>query len=829
MTNFPWRQHLNLNTDPNWQVKTFTDTLLNIMSNFIPNETKRFIPRNPPWINKPLKTMLNRKNRLFNNYKRHGYNAQDKIRLDAFRIECQQAVETAKLSYLTNLGNKVNNPGTSQKSYWKIINRVMNKCRAPKIPPLLVNNLFILNCREKAQYFNEYFSQQCNPVINNSVLPLLRFLTNKRLDHLTIKDNEIISLIRKINPNKATGSDGISGQMLLLCDESVTLPLQIIFKNILKTSIYPTIWKLANVTPVFKKGDKQLIKNYRPISLLPICGKIFEKIIFNNMYTYLHTNNLLTKNQSGFRPGDSTINQLLYLLDEIHQAFDCTKSFEVRAVFLDISKAFDKVWHEGLIFKLEQNGISGDLLKLFRNYLSNRKQRVVLNGSYSDFSSVESGVPQGSVLGPLLFLVYINDLERNIKSNVKFFADDTMLFSIVNNPELSAIDLNHDLGVIHQWAHQWKLEFNPDPNKQATEVLFSCKTSSPNPPHLMFNGTVVTKKNEQKHLGFILDSNLSFTKHINEKIIKAKKNLGIIKHLSIFLPRKALDQMYKALVRSHFDYCDVLYHIPSMHTQLGMSLTDLMEQAERIQYQAALAITGAWQGSSRSKLYEELGWESLSERRWCRRILQIHKIVSNKTPSYLKDKLPRHRRPLYSQNNNYNNTFHEIRCRSSRYMNSFFPNAITAWNNVITHFDNIPSINILKDHILSLIRPKKKKIFGIHNPLGLRYLFQLRVGLSLLRYHKKCHNFIDTPSGICLCDHGIEDTNHFLFLCPFFALHRATLASSVIQILQKYNLNHLANQPQLYLYGHPTINFADNRKIILSTIKYITETRRFST
>ena len=241
------------------------------------------------------------------------------------------------------------------------------------------------------------------------------------------------------------------------------------------------------------------------------------------MYTYLRTNNLLTKNQSGFRPGDSTTNQLLYLLDEIHQAFDCTNSFEVRAVFLDISKAFDKVWQEGLIFKLEQNGISGDLLKLFRNYLGNRKQRVVLNGSYSDFSSVESGVPQGFVLGPLLFLVYINDLERNIKSNVKFFADDTMLFSIVNNPELSAIDLNHDLGVIHQWAHQWKFEFNPDPNKQATEVLFSCKTSSPNHPHLMFNGTVVTKKNEQKHLGFILDSNLSFKKHINEKIIKARR------------------------------------------------------------------------------------------------------------------------------------------------------------------------------------------------------------------------------------------------------------------------------------------------------------------
>ena len=192
------------------------------------------------------------------------------------------------------------------------------------------------------------------------------------------------------------------------------------------------------MSPIFKKGDKQLIKNHRPISLLPICGKILEKIIFNNLYAYIHKNNLITKNQSGFRPGDSTTNELLYLLDEIHQAFDSAKSLEVRAVFLDISKAFDKMWHDGLISKLEQNGISGNLLRLLQNYLNDRKQRVVINGSYSDYSNIESDVPQGSVLGPLLFLVYINDLERNIKSNIKFFAEDTMLFSIVKNPEISA-------------------------------------------------------------------------------------------------------------------------------------------------------------------------------------------------------------------------------------------------------------------------------------------------------------------------------------------------------------------------------------------------------
>ena len=824
MVNFPWAQHLSLNQNPNWQVKTFTEIVLNIMSNFVPNETKRFVPRDPPWITKPLKSMLNRKNRLYKSYKRNGFKEDDKVRMDAFRTECQKAVETAKLSYLTNLGNKVNDPNTTHKSYWKIINRVMNKCRAPKIPPLLVNNIYILNCIEKAKNFNYFFSNQCRLINNGSVLPTFNSLTDKRIDNISIRNNEIVSLVRNLNPNKASGSDGISGQMLLLCDDSVGVPLKIIFENILFTSSYPDMWKLANVTPVHKKGDKQLTKNYRPISLLPICGKIFEKIIFNTLYPYLNVNNLITKNQSGFRPGDSTTNQLLFLVDEIHQAFENPKSLEVRAVFLDISKAFDKVWHEGLIFKMKQNGISGSLLKLFESYLYNRTQRVVLNGSYSDYSQIESGVPQGSVLGPLLFLIYINDLEKNIKSNIKFFADDTMLFSIVKDPDISASELNHDLDIIYRWAHQWKMEFNPDPTKQATEVLFSCKKVHPNHPQLLFNGTVVKKVNEQKHLGLILDSGLTFKKHFDEKIIKAKRNIGIIKHLSKFLPLKTLDQMYKALVRSHLDYCDIIYHIPPKINPppLFPTFNAQMEKLERVQYQAALAVTGAWQGSNYSKLVEELGWETLSDRRRCRRILQIHKIMNNKTPFYLNNKLPPKHRPFLV------NVFRLIRCRTDRYKNSFFPDAINSWNIVISNFQDFPLFGSLKGHVLSLFRPKSRSIFGIHDPVGLHYLFQLRVGLSPLRSHKKHHNFADTPFDMCRCMQGVEDTRHFLLVCPFYVMQRVTLISSINEILLKNNLPRLGDQSQLLLYGHDSINSNDNRKIILGTLKYIKDTNRFS-
>ena len=440
--------------------------------------------------------------------------------------------------------------------------------------------------------------------------------------------------------------------------------------------------------------------------------------------------------------------------------------------------------------------------------------------------------PQVSVLGPLLFLIYINDLEENIHSQVRFFADDTMLFSIVKNPIISANELNQDLETIRQWAHQWKLEFNPDPTKQATEHLFSCKNKPPAHPPLFFNGNIVTKVDEHKHLGLILDKKLSFKSHLNEKILQTKKTIGMIKHLSRYLPVKTLLLMYKSLVRPHFDYCDIIFHIPSLGNERFVNylpnnehLNILMAKIESAQYQAALAITGTWQGTSRIKLYKELGLESLSARRSLNRIIQLFKIKNNHTPEFLRNKLP----SLSIQDNpNANpNIFNAKVTRTQRYRASFFPNVISLWNNTIGNIAGTITKNSIKSYVLKIIRPIPTNTYGIHDPIGLHYLFQLRTGLSPLRSHKFRHRFLDTPTDICNCNQGIENTSHFIFECFQFAIHRVSLAVEITNILQQYNILNFANNIDFYLYGHPNLSINDNRQVLLSTIKYIKNSQRF--
>ena len=355
---------------------------------------------------------------------------------------------------MKTLQKKLNNPLLQAKTYWLILKTFYNDKKVPLIPPLLIDNKFVTDIKTKANIFNKFFADQCTLLKNNSMLPTNQmFLTQAKLQSFDLNEDKILKIIRALNVNKAHGHDGISIRMIKICD-----------KSILYIFIFIYIYFFDFIQYIF--------------------GKIFQKIIFNRIYVFLLKEDLLNPNQSSFRQSDSCINQLIAITYEIFEAFDCNRTLEVRSVFLDISKAFDKVWHKGLLYKLKCMGISGEIYKLLENYLSGRFQRVVLNGQTSSWRPVLAGAPQGSILGSLLFLIYINDLPNELKSNAKLIADDTSLFTIVKDENESANVLNNDLLLISKLAFNWKMLFNPDPNKPAQEVLFSkkkkCRKSSDN-------------------------------------------------------------------------------------------------------------------------------------------------------------------------------------------------------------------------------------------------------------------------------------------------------------------------------------------------------------
>ena len=255
---------------------------------------------------------------------------------------------------------------------------------------------------EKATLLNDFFAKQCSIVAPPCALPPLRAVTQSRLHKIDTNSDDVRKFLLGLDVGKASGPDGISTRLLKNISDSVCHQLSDLYNFSLSTGEFPSLWKQANVTPIYKKGDNQNKANYRPVSLISVVGKVLERIVFTHMYEYCSTNGLLTWRNSGFKPFDSAMNQLVMLTHKIYQNFD--QHTDVCMVFMDVAKAFDKVWHTGLVHKLQTLGFESSILKWLTNYLSNRAQKVVIQGQQSPLMDIEAGVPQGSILGPLLFI-----------------------------------------------------------------------------------------------------------------------------------------------------------------------------------------------------------------------------------------------------------------------------------------------------------------------------------------------------------------------------------------------------------------------------------------
>ena len=466
-------------------------------------------------------------------------------KLQALESKIKLDITSAKADYLSNLVSDYASGSSS-----KIFSHIRSVTQQQSIPPKVsLNGVTATTDEEKATLFNQYFfSVYSNKESSLSVPPL----SPSSLQSIDITTSDIWKALSSLDPSKAKGIDGISPQVLQSCAVPLCEPLLHLFSSSLVTSTLPSEWKIHRVTPIFKSGDRALVSNYRPISLLPVISKVLERIIYDKIIDHLLPS--LSPFQFGFIQGRSTLQQLMVYLDILFSNLDNKSQTDV--IYLDIRKAFDTVPHHTLLHKLGAMGISGHLWSWFNAYLSSRFQCVSINSKSSSLLPVTSGVPQGSILGPLLFLIYINDIPSLLVTvKTLLYADDTKCIHTIATNE-DPLLLQEDLNSLSTWSKS-NLSFN----LQKTVLLqFSC-SKSPVVHDYQLNETSINCRDHYKDLGVIFSHDLSWSKHISSIVAKAYKTLALIRrtfhHSTTSVSvRKTL---YMSLIRSQLTYCSPVW------------------------------------------------------------------------------------------------------------------------------------------------------------------------------------------------------------------------------------------------------------------------------
>ena len=474
---------------------------------------------------------------------------------------------------------------------------------------------------EITNIMGKYFSSVHTP-ISSDALPNMDEAYEREINNMVILRQEVQTRLEKLKVNKACGPDDIHPYVLQKAASAVSVPLTQIFKLSLNTGECPSDWRTANVTPIHKKGDRTDPSNYRPVSLTSQVCKVFESMVKEHITKHLTLNNILSDKQHGFREGRSCLTNLLEIIESWTDILDDDDGVDV--AYLDFRKAFDLVSHRHLIYKMSKYGITRQTLNWVEAFLSNRKQKVVIRGTSSELLEVTSGVPQGSVLGPILFLIFINDLPLKVISPLSLFADDSKVFTrivaeknIKNKVKPAPTGnevLQRDLENIKKWADKWKMEFNVDKCKvMHLGRLNQCQEYS-------MGGKNLQVTTEEKDLGVLIDNKLEFGNHIRVITNKANRMLGMIKIGFTCMDKEIFMNLYPVLVRPLLEYCVQVW---SPHKQKHI------DTIEKVQRRATKMVPAL-----RNKPYEErlaaLGLTKLVERRYRGDMIETYKIISGK-------------------------------------------------------------------------------------------------------------------------------------------------------------------------------------------------------
>ena len=466
-------------------------------------------------------------------------------------------IRKAKLNYYENKFNSVKN---NIKQTWRVINNVLKpKINVKKnyIKKIILNNTIYENGSDMSEIFNDFFisigvniaeSVDCGPDDHKKYLDHINQPNSFFFRPVTHID---ISVIIKSFKNKSSDMNKITIKALKFISNIISIPLAQIINQSFENSHFPNSLKIARITPIFKEGDKNDVNNYRPISVLPIISKIFEKVAYRQLYEYLELNSFLDANQYGFRAKKSTTHAMLNYLQYLFNNLDSGNL--ILSIFLDFRKAFDCVNHEILLSKLQIYGIRGKAFDWFRSYLDNRKQYVCINDCESNLKNIQCGVPQGSILGPLLFLIFINDITKS--SNLfKFvlYADDSTLSTCIRENELGKYSkiINNELVLIHSWLKANKIAIN----ETKTKFMIISYNKNVLIPEIKIGDNLIDEADSIKFLGIHIDNHLTFRDHIHKTAIKISKSLGLLFKLNKFLPSNILKIIYSALIHPYIIY-----------------------------------------------------------------------------------------------------------------------------------------------------------------------------------------------------------------------------------------------------------------------------------
>ena len=802
ISNFNWQSVVSIESIDDAAAK-FSEQLMSIAKHCMPVKEVTVNEQDAPWITFEIKKSIKKKNLIHKLAKRLNLEWTWAL-FRRTRNDLTDMIRTRKTEYFSELDKRISSPDSfGNKDWWKLVKSFISSKGMPQdeIPPIEENNTTYYALTEKATAFNMYFTAQCSVTDEGAALPRLNE-TRGSIHQLTLTTDMVKGVLKNLDCRKAVGPDLVHNKLLIAAADLISEPLTFLFNRSLTEGKFPSLWKLAHVTPIFKKGERQKCSNYRPISLLSCVGKVLEKCVQKHVFNYLIDNNLLTTAQSGFIPKDSTVFQLLSIYDDFCKFLD--NKTTAQAIFFDISKAFDKVWHRALLHKLFAIGIRGRILDWFTDYLKNRSQAVVLKGNKSAYLPISAGVPQGSVLGPILFLVYINDITNDIESIIKLFADDTSMYLGLRNTEIRTQILNSDLEKIQNWAITWKVHFN----ESKTELMTISNQIMPDTQPLKFNDIVLQSTDCHKHLGVNLQSNGKWDIHINTLLSKCRILVACLRSYKYRLSRKSLFTMYKSFILPHFDFSDVVWD-NCTKTQA--------EDLENLHLDAIRTIIGSVRGTSHEKLYAESGLTSLKERRRRHKIILYFKIVKGIVPLYLTERLPE----LVAVINPYHrrNPLERIvpRCRLELYKSSFFPATTVLWNNLPDNVKQSDSVSALK-RSLSISDSIVPRYYYLVNRLSETIMCKMRLQMSDLQcdlYRRHLSN-----STACACGFEIENAQHFLLHCPIFDQAR----NQTIALLP----NEIKMDINILLFGSDIKTYLENSDIFTTVSNFIQKSERFA-